>query len=355
MEVVASSIGGTFPPIKLDGLYDEGNDRIKKIYTCSIEDGEELSKIFSQLLLLRSCHRLLSSDSEPVSRVTARFFVNKKAVIPQELHDDVEAQLSLDGEFADYNLVYLGRNFEGRTAKEEITSRQRDRAEGIDEGIDFSGNKSLEVIVGDEVAVRTVKPSPDDAVFDSFAKKVLEIYEDSFFGDYSFEMNLDSVRSLLRKDTNIVKVIQSRRTEEVYSIGVGETISLPLTINGSERIFSMAEISDAATPVRHHGKGYYSSIAAELTRELLATGVDLVYGEARAASSAVMTVCRKTGRRLARDYHGKPAILKKHCIINGAKESGLDETELNGKYNRLENLAVWYATRDKLKEFYLPK
>lgn len=351
-EVQASSIGNTFPPIKLERLYDSGNERLKGFYTESIEYPDRLLKIFGDLLLLRDFIRV--SQNGDISRVTARFFVNKKIEIPKELRAYVEAQISLDEEFSDYNLLYLGRNFEGRVAKDGITDRQRAKADEIDKRVLFSGNRSLDLIRREDVAIRTVKPSPNESSFQAFAKEVLSMYQKSFFGDYAFPMTLESVMILLRRDTNIVKVIQDRKTGRLHSIGVGETVSLPVQIDGCSKVFNMAEISDAATPKEYEGRGYYSAIAAELTRELLKNGINLVYGEARAASPSVMTVCKKTGRRVARDYYGRPAILQKHCIISGAKDERLDDAEKNGRYKGLENLVVWYATRGQIKELYIP-
>ena len=352
-EVQASSIGNTFPPTIASNLYDRGNNRLKGFYTISIEEEEHLLRVFSEILEVKEGIKILGEGE--VSRITARFLVNKRVNLPEELREDVEAQISLDGEFAEYNLVYLGRNFDGRVAREDVIARQRTRAHEIDQRTPFSGTNSLDLIKREDVIVRTVKPSPDKDIFEAFTREVLDLYQSSFFGDYAFPMTLESVASLLRRDTNIVKIIQDRKTCRLLSIGVGETISLPLQINGSQSAFNMAEISDAATPKEYRGRGYYSTIAGELTRELLKAGVDLVYGEARAASPPVMTVCKKTGRRVARDYYGMPALLHKHCIISGAKDETLDDSDKNGRYKGLENLAVWYATRNQLMELYVPK
>jgi len=352
-EIQASSIGNTFPPIKIENLHDKGNDRIKGFYTKSIEEEDQLLGVFSELLRIREGLRILKEGA--ISRITARFLVNKNIDIPEELRNDVEAQISLDNEFSDYNLLYLGRNFEGRVAREEVTERQRAKAKEIDQRTAFSGRSSLDLIRRENVVIRTIKPSPNGRAFESFAREVLDMYQKSFFGDYAFPMTLESVMSLLRRDTNIVKVVQDRKTGKLHSIGVGETIALPVQINGSQTVFNMAEISDAATPKEYEGRGYYSAIAAELTRELLKAGINLVYGEARAASPAVMTVCKKTGRRVARDYNGRTAILHKHCIISGAKDERLDDSEQNGRYKGLENLTVWYATRTQLMDLYVPK
>lgn len=352
-EVQASSIGNVFPPIKVERMHDPGNDRIKGIYLDSIEEPEHLSKVFSDLITLRDYLRILNSGE--VSRITARFFVNKGVRIPEDLRGDVEAQISLDEEFGDYNLVYLGRNFNGRIARVEITERQRAKAQDVEERTPFSGRNSLDLLRKDDVVIRTIKPSPNESDFESLAKEVLELYQVSFFGDYAFPMTLDSVKSLLRRDTNVVKVIQSRKDSKICSIGVGETIALPVRLNGEQKTFNMAEISDAATPRDYEGRGYYSAIAAEITRELLKSGVNLIYGEARAASPPVMVVCKKTGRTIARDYHGRPAVLHKHCIISGAKDERLDDADENGKYKGLENLLVWYATRSQLMDLYVPK
>ena len=257
--------------------------------------------------------------------------------------------------FGEYNLVYLGRNFNGRKAKEEVVARQRAKAEEIERRVPFAGRNSLDILRKEDIVIRNVKPSPNEADFEVLAREVLELYKISFFGDYAFPMTLESVKSLLKRDTNIVKIIQSRANGKIYSIGVGETIALPVRIRGEQKTFNMAEISDAATSREFEGKGYYSAIAAEITRELLKSGVHLVYGEARAASPSVMTVCRKTGRQLARNYGGDPAILHKHCIISGAKDERLNDSDENGKYKGLENLLVWYAIRTQLMDLYAPK
>ena len=351
-EIQASSIGNTFPPIKVESLHDKGNDRIKGFYTISIEETDQLSKAFSDLIILKDFLQA-SKVAEP-SRITARFFVNKNVDIPTNLRDDIEAQIGLEGEFSEYNLVYVGRNFNGRRASSEVLELQRLEADRIERAVQFSGSCSLELIKQRDVVIKTVKPSSNEQEFKCFAREVLELYQKSFFGDYAFPMNLESVMALLRRDTNIVRVVQERRTGKLCSIGVGETVKIPISFNGTNREFYMAEISDAATLKEYKGRHYYSAIAAEITCDLLKAGVDLLYGEARSASPQVMTVCKKTGRQLARDLHGRPAILHRHCIISGAKDERLNDADQNEKYKGLENLTLWYATRNQLMSLYAP-
>ncbi len=347
----ATSIGGVWPPFREDALVDPYNDRVKGFCRESVENIGDLERhlaLFDDFQTLRN-----DRGEREASRITARFFINKNLKLPPLFSDRIEALLPLADEFSQYDLVYFGRNHPERYASPDVIQRQRAAAREIDDTSSFEGLHALDVLARQRVVLRTVKPPVDPQTFSAFVKELLELYKGSFTGDYAFPMTEESVASLVRKDANLVTVIQDYDTRAIYSVGVGETIQIPVNLGGKECLFSMAEISDAATPKKYSNRGYYSAIACELTRELMKMGVHLVYGEARASSTAVEKVCRKSGRRLAWDAYGHPSLLHKHCIISGAKDSDLDDTLPNGKFSRFENLTVWYATRQELLDLYV--
>ncbi len=340
-----SSIGATFPPAEESVLYDRLNNRVKGFCTESIESIEELVEMLSKLDSVR--------ESARANRVTARFLINKKVTIPEELKGNIEALLELDGDFSEHNLVYYGKNFDGRKAKEESISRQRDEAEKIDRAHLLNGFIPLEIITRDNLSLRAVKPPVNQQEFDSFVADLKDLYEKSYLGDYAFPITTETVASLVRRDTNLVTVIQDRANGKILSVGVGETMKIPLSIRGERKILFIAEMSDAATPLEYASRGYYSAIAHEISRELMKIGVDLVYGEARASSTSVQRVCKKSGRKLARDAFKRASILHKHCIIGGAKNADLDDSIEDPRFRGFENLSVWYATREDLIRHYI--
>lgn len=341
----ASSIGAVWPPAKEDTLYDKGNDRVKGFCTQSIEESSQLEKRIKELEII--------SQEKKATRIIARFIVKSEVAIPDNLKKNIEAIIPLDSRFEGYLLLYYGKNSEKRYADEEVIKRQRNAAVEIENATLFAGNSAIEIPRKEDVVLRIVKPSTDEREFRRFARSLLKLYKESYYGDYAFPMTTETVSSLIKKDTNIVVIVENEK--DILSVGVGETIQIPIKFPEKRVILKMAEISDAATPEKYKGKGYYSLIASELMRELTKIGVDIVYGEARASSKAVQKVCAKSGRRIARDGLGRAAILHKHCIISGAKDEELDESNGNPKYARFENLSVWYATRERMLDLYATK
>ena len=356
-EIQASSIGNTFPPIKEMQMYDEGNKRLKGFCTEAIDSSSELEKWVSGVEKLHSF--LTQRDRiDSVTRTTLRFVVNEGVTIPESISGGIEAVLPLDGKFRGYNLVYFGRNHETRRAPEDKIETQRATAEKADKEVQFKGDQSLRILRYTEkpgLIFQNIKAPFEREQFSDLVRRLVVLYNKTYLGDYAFPITEETVSSILSRNTNVVIAAKDKFTNDIYSVAVGETASIPISVGGKVKNLSIAEISDAASdPDGHQERGYYSTIVCELARELVKLGMDVVYSETRAQSEAVLRATRKSGLRLMRDLKGRASILHKHCIIGGARNEELDERDGNKDniYNGFENLIVWHATRKDLMDVY---
>ena len=114
-----SSIGALWPPV-----YDEGNKRVKGIYTNVIYEPEEIIDVIKQATALR---RNPEDD-----RVTLRFLADDRAVNCEQPFDiQYEAKVPLDGRWAGTTLVYFGKNGAQRQTKDIFVETQNSIVEYV--------------------------------------------------------------------------------------------------------------------------------------------------------------------------------------------------------------------------------
>ncbi len=306
----ASSIGIIGEP-----TFDERNERIKWFLTTPISSEQELEKE------LRKFKELIKEEG--VNRVTARVFLEKKLSESAQIKEYKEAEITLNGKFNDFNLVYLGLNTKERKESRYLREAEVHAAKMIDrEEKDTNYNESIERQIKKNIEIKVGN------ILDVDVTNILELYKEAYKERYTFGLNHENISSLLNNKNNIKAIAVDR--DKVVSIGVAEVCNVKV---GNEN-FRFAELSDAATYNNYSKQGLYGATSSALMKELAEQEVDLVYGEARSAHIGVNIVCRRTGRRFS-------GLLQKHCKISGPK----DFNEISD----YENLNVWAIEKKSLK------
>ena len=289
---------------------DENNDRVKGFFS---------EPILSKEILEDKLKDFDSKFSHNVSRVTARFLINKDLLETSRINmnNHIEAIIPLEGKFDNLSLVYIGRNNPDRYEDKETILEESIMAREIS-----SKHKPMNYHSAiDRVKKQGYNVSIENSLSIADEERLVLVYNAAFDNKYLFDMNLENVQKLTRNKNNI-KAIARNPNNVIVSIGIAEYTET----NVNDISFRFAELSDAATHPDYGSKGIYTGTCAMLMLELARKNIDLVYGEARACHNWVNIACKTSGR----NHYG---MLHKHCKIGGVQT-----IHEKGPY---ENLNVW--------------
>lgn len=301
---------GTVSSIGIIGApyYDNWNNRIKGFCPKVIELGN-IGDAAEFIQEARSLKRNVSA-----TRITLRMVVSKGLKIAG-MHE--EARIQLNGDWKEYEIIYLGENDSRRMVSPAILIAEDKLLESVVKQSKRYSNVLQRIKQeGFKVSIGAIAP-PD-------ISQICNLYQEAFSDNkgkfkYTFALTEKTLETILPTAT----VVTARNCQrEIVSILMGEVAEIP-TDKGKLKI---CEYSDEATLRLYRGKGLSQACLRVLIQEL-SEDIDVIYGEARASHVGANVVPVKAGFA----YGGR---LIKNCVIGGDKE-----VKEKGRY---ENLNVWY-------------
>lgn len=321
------SIGTTWPP-----GYDAANDRVKGFYTAPVDSIEDLEEPIDRLYGLQA-----ETDA---GRITCRALVHDAVMhdVDQQSLDN-EAAIDLDGDWHAYHLVYLG-----------AVDNDRQRPEPIEEQHDVilgHAESGYQTVEEQELSYEVrLLDEPTDERIDAMQS----LYQDRYTA-YPIDFTRENIDDLFDGDNRVAAAYDD---EELVGAYVAEVATIPLMTDDPASSIQLAELTEAATARSYEGDGIGTALGQQLLSELTETGIDMVYGEARADLVGVNISAARMGRR----FEG---VLPNHCQIGGDTDDLdhdlLAETLTNEQYETVisepyGSLNVWAITDDELTAIF---
>lgn len=235
-----------------------------------------------------------------VSRFTERIFVNTelfKAVAPKIPSGLLEAFIPLEGAgdgFDDIGILYVGHNNETRFGDHQERAEIIPRIKKVLQRPRGSYTEIMKRQADQGITISALTDVHNPQVI----AQMSELYS-------KFGWSGEAVEELLNNPNNLIMV--ARDGNKIVSTGLAEFASFP--VGDLPVPFKMAEISEAATLEEYQGRGIYTAVAAELTKQLAQKGVHLAYGECNGVNTAVLSAARTTGRSFAYEFSVEAEIV----------------------------------------------
>ena len=304
------SIGMAWPP-----RYDGYNNRIKGFCSWPIENRSDAVLMFEAV---REAERANLGST----RTTVRAFVRHgllEDLRRAEPSYRVEARFDAGSAVEGYELIYLGKNAQGRMPQPAIIENELLSLREID---------GICTTIPGMAQARVARAGYTLSRLNGYGRqeigRLLELYQDAF-QKYLFPLNEQTVGELV--DSASIIIVGRDAGGRIISSLVAE--HAPLAFGG--KTVHLVELSEAATDRASRGHGLLTALyfrITELLREAYEPGNTIVYVEARAPWIPVSIATRRA------DFV-RCGVLLQHCTIVGDRSPGM---QYEGDY---EDLSVW--------------
>ncbi len=275
---------------------------------------------------------LRHGESAGATRIAIRAIIPKplyRSAIDYLHHENLiaEAEITLEGRFADRVLVYLGLNEPNRVASEYILAEQKKLLRRVLSGerlspreIEYRLQKRpyrVEFLAG--------KINSDDR------NRILEIYGESFhqYQQYDFDSKLNTMLSSPGLYT--LAVIRGLEDHRVYAFCNTKHTSVDPGKGGALRLAEFdncvkSQAEDAPRALAMH-------LRLSLAHEAFSRGADLCFCESRAVVGGINGASHRLGMRFC-------GTLSQHIVIAGPSDVVSDEDGI------FEDFNVWSLSRE---------